>query len=360
MNNLLLIFFITIILYFIISNSNSNSNSKKTNKITYFTDGYPGGGMDIVLSDYDFNKVDKDGDFFFTHNYNHCEETALSLVNSKCKYMGVTEGCDIIGSKVALWTILKNKYGKDANKIMPKTYLYENEDDMNTLKKEINNSNESKIYVLKNYSQRQLGIKLVNSWDEINSKENRDNFLLIQQYLYDPFIISKRKINCRVYFLTVCKNNQLFGYIYHDGFIYYTPQFYDSKSLDFEKHITTGYIDRKVYDENPLTLQDLRNYLGTEKAKLFDNNLKTMMHKLLIALKDHICQNKNLASKVRFQIYGVDIAPTSNLDIYLIEINKGPDLSPKDIKDGELKINMQSEMLKVLFNLHDNNKFIEI
>jgi len=43
-----------------------------------------------------------------------------------------------------------------------------------------------------------------------------------------------------------------------------------------------------------------------------------------------------------------------------MEVNKGPDLNPKDSKDSDLKINMQSEILKVLFNLHDSQKFIEV
>jgi len=361
MNNTLLILLFIFILYFIFFESLLlQRDEKKQKKITYFTDGSPGRGMNIVLNDYNFVKVDNDGDFFFTHNYNPCEQTAKSLVNSKCKYMGVTEGCDIIGSKIALWKVLKNKYGNDASKIMPKTYLYENENDINELKKEIETSTIKKIYVLKNYNQRQEGIKLVNSWDDIISKENKEKFLLIQQYLYDPLIISKRKVNCRVYFLTVCKNDRLYGYIYYNGFMYYTPEFYDPESLVFDKHITTGYIDRKVYDENPLTLEDLRNYLGKDKTDLFDRNLKQMMNKLLNALKNYMCQNKDLQSKIRFQIYGVDIAPTSNLDIFLMEVNKGPDLNPKDSKDSDLKINMQSEILKVLFNLHDSQKFIEV
>jgi hypothetical protein len=37
--------------------------------------------------------------------------------------------------------------------------------------------------------------------------------------------------------------------------MYYTPQKYDDKDAAFDKHITTGYIDRKIYDTNPLSFR---------------------------------------------------------------------------------------------------------
>ena len=48
-------------------------------------------------------------------------------------------------------------------------------------------------FVLKNNLQRQEGIKLANNIKEIN-KGLKDNYFLVQEYLEDPFIISKRKL----------------------------------------------------------------------------------------------------------------------------------------------------------------------
>jgi hypothetical protein len=330
---------------------------------TYSTDCQLNSSIKSVIEYYKIKKVSKDGDFFFTSLYNACENTTLSLINSKSKYIGVMDGCDIVGSKVALWEILKNVYKNNAKEIMPQTYLYKNSNDMDELKKEIfNNIGSEKMYILKNHKQRQSGIKIVKSWDEINSYYNRNEFLLVQKYVYNPLIISNRKTNCRIYYLIVCKHKtkRLHGYIYHDGFMYYTPDFYDPNDTDTNKHITTGYIDRKVYDSNPLTLNDLRSYLGTTKSKIFDRNLQNIMKAVTYAISLYTCKNNKLYDKTLFQIYGVDIAPTDDLNVKIMEINKGPDLNAKDSRDLELKVSMQKEMIRVLLGNHNTTKFISV
>jgi len=43
-----------------------------------------------------------------------------------------------------------------------------------------------------------------------------------------------------------------------------------------KKLITTGYIDRKVYEVNPLTLQDFRDYLESKKMVLVKFGIKVL------------------------------------------------------------------------------------
>ena len=40
---------------------------------------------------------------------------------------------------------------------------------------------------------------------------------------------------------------------------------------------------------------------------------------------------------MKFQIFGADIAPDENLNVTIMEINKGPDIGFKDERDGNLK-----------------------
>ena len=49
---------------------------------------------------------------------------------------------------------------------------------------------------------------------------------------------------------------------------YHTPKFFDYNSIDL-KNITTGYIDRQVYVENPLTTQDFRDILVKVKQNIW-------------------------------------------------------------------------------------------
>ena len=130
--------------------------------------------------------------------------------------------------------------------------------------------------------------------------------------------------------------------------MYYTPEFYDPNKKDFDKHITTGYIDRQVYVENPLTREDFRQYLGKNNANLLDENTKVLMHNVSKVLSTKTCLNNNPNNKIFFQIYGVDVQPDANLNVKLIEINKGPDLNSKDERDGQVKYKMQQDLFKII------------
>jgi hypothetical protein len=336
-----------------------------TNKyLTYTTDGELSDDFLKILKEYNFVEDKKNGLYFFPYDYNPCEKIVRSLNNSPHKYLYVMDGCDVIGSKIDLWKSIKSEYGLQANKYMPECYLYDNETDMEKLRNRMEydeDHNISQMYILKNYQQRQEGLKVVSSWDEVMDDKNRKDYYIIQEYLYNPFIVSKRKINFRVYYLIVCRNNTMACYIYNNGFMYYTPDFYDPNSTDFNKHITTGYIDRQVYIDNPLTREDFRKYLGSDKAKLLDDNTNVLMNYVSKALVKRICAN-NYNDKVRFQIYGVDIQPDANLDVKLIEINKGPDLTSKDKRDGEVKYKMQQDLFKLIDPEHfgSTNNFIKV
>ena len=42
--------------------------------------------------------------------------------------------------------------------------------------------------------------------------------------------------------------------------MYYTPELFEKNSSDLKKNITTGYIDRQIYIDNPLTHMDWRKW----------------------------------------------------------------------------------------------------
>ena len=137
--------------------------------------------------------------------------------------------------------------------------------------------------------------------------------------------------------------------------------------MDFKKHITTGYIDRKIYEENPLTLEDFREHLDTKdknSRNKWNHNVEVLMNKVMTALSEHICNNKKLDNHTRFQIFGCDVAPDNQLGCKLMEINKGPDLDAKDERDKQVKLTVQRDMFKIVdpINIDEYNStsFIKI
>lgn len=302
------------------------------------------------------NIISSNNKYIIPCEYNTCEKQIKTYENTRGNKIYIIDGCDIIGSKLQLWRAIRDKWLSEANKIMPTTFILNDEiNDFKNHYKIVKQQNPNFMFVLKNYKQRQEGIKLVSELKDIENAY-KDGFYLVQDYLYNPFLINKRKINMRYYLIVVCRNKGIEGYIYNDGFMYYTPDFYDPNKLNFNAHITTGYIDRKVYDENPLTHQDFRKYLLDNKydVSTFDNNVIKLMNKVMFSLESKLCKNNKLDQNIRFELFGVDVAPLANLDTYIIEINKGPDVGAKDERDKLLKINMQKGIFKIIENLPDS------
>lgn len=347
---IVLLFFLGLIL---IMNYSEKYNIEKFGNYTSPCGNYPE-LLEKVMKERDMESNKKNYDFYIPCSYNNCEKDVLAFENKDTgKKIFLIDGCDWIGSKLALWQLLKEYYGSSASTYMPTTFLLEDKKDLAAFPAHYDENKKQRpdqMYVLKNYAQRQEGIKLSRDKNEILNGL-KDGWYLAQDYVYDPYLISKHKINFRYYMLVVCSNNKIEGYIHKDGFLYYTPEFYDENDMSFHKHITTGYIDRKIYDTNPLTLNDFRSHLEAKTkglSKIWDANAEKLMSKVMEAISKKICKNAKLNNHVRFQLFGCDLAPSSKLVPVLMEINKGPDLDAKDERDKEVKLQVQRDIFKIV------------
>jgi hypothetical protein len=277
---------------------------------------------------------------------------------------------DHMASKILLWKYLYKQYGKlEASKIIPYTWDLSDPADFEEFKKQYN---PSKIYITKNNKQRQEGIEIHNSIESI--EKTKDKYLLVQELLQDPYLINGRKINLRIYVLVI---KDTYGNIkllvYQDGFMYYTPELFEKNDISFERNITTGYVDRQIYIDNPLTHNDFRNFLDDPNRKktiieeyynyAYKNKLSTYIFSQIYQLIGTIFQTyENIIGTnlygVGFQLYGVDIAINEKLQPMIMEINKGPDLKAKDDRDRELKTKLCTDILKSigLLNPIDNSE----
>ena len=248
-------------------------------------------------------------------------------------------GQDQIAHKALLAIYIRKLYPE----IIPKTYiLFDNE-----------KVTEQAIYFIKKNIQRQEGNFITDDIDYINDKAANDSYVVAQELIQDVYLINKRKINMRFYLLVCINNSEVDFYIYRDGFMYYTPDFFEKNSLEKDKNITTGYIDRQVYIDNPLTHDDFYKTLSQEDQHKFKNNVRILFEKLKKVYKP-IFKNANKdIPGYKFNILGVDIAPKSDLDVLLIEVNKYPSLQYMDKRDRDLKYNMLVDMF-TLVKIVDN------
>ena len=271
------------------------------------------------------------------------------------KFMYGVAGTDRLASKSNLAFSLRSTLpDKDYQDMVPKTFILSIKDDYEKLQKDMTNrvNIQKNVYILKKNIQRQEGHFITNNWDDALKaiEENKkEPFVVAQELLQNPLIVGGRKVNMRIYLLVhVGANGTVRFHIYYNGFMYYTPQFFKPYGIDKDQIITTGYIDRKVYEENPLSLMDLRKHLGNEQYDKMFENIKVLFKKLKTAYDFQLrIDNKDIPGD-KFLIYGCDIAPDENLNVKLIEINKGPDLSYKDARDKAVKFNMVRDAFRTV------------
>jgi hypothetical protein len=155
------------------------------------------------------------------------------------------------------------------------------------------------------------------------------------------------------------KNNKIHFYVSKKGKCIYTNKEYNDDDFDFETNITSYNLDMSVYETNPRFFDELIQYINKnngdgEGEKLFEkinNNLTNIFN----CIAGSIYQSKNIAGTTSFQLFGIDVIFNKNLDPFLLEFNKGPDMQARDSIDEEMKTIVQTDMFKTVGVLNNNN-----
>jgi len=335
-----------------------------------FTDVLKNNSLDETSDDEDYT-------IYFPCTYNKITDEINAVKPKKSdQRIFIVNNADELTSKSSIWQNLVQKYGREnAMKIMPTTYVLYDLNDVKLLKKEYD---QNKIYILKKNIQRQLGLKITKNLDDM-LKASDDDFVVAQELLQDPYTIDGRKINMRFYLLLVCKNNEVSAYVHKEGFMYYTKEKFVKNSIEEDPNITTGYIDRKVYEINPLTLGDFEKYLDSynrdhtyverdyleqnvQLSSLVFNRIYDLLRKVVLSVSHTVCVDSHLKHNITFQLFGADIALNDKLEPQIMEVNKGPDLGAKDTRDSDIKHGVVTDVFKVLKVIPDGStsKFVKI
>lgn len=293
-------------------------------------------------------------------NYNLSKKVILGISN-----------CDLLCSKNELWSTINKQYGTEiTDSIIPKSYIISNTNDLLILKDKVETDaryNNRGIYILKNNRQGKKGLYLTNNIKEIlNNKSKLLEYKVIQEYITTPFLINKRKLNIRLYILIINEfDKKPKWYLYNEGKCIYTNKEYTKDSLDNiniedkEQHFTSYNLDYNyVYNilKNPESLSDLQLYLGNYNYNTLINNIKLKLKYIKTAYNQ---QNKlsnigNLMNNICMQYFGIDVILDNNLEPYILEFNKGPELIYKSPKDKELKNIFILNIFDIALNAYNN------
>jgi hypothetical protein len=261
-----------------------------------------------------------------------------------CRYVYSLLAIDLLASKSAMYKHLKRSLSTDAlESVVPPTTVI----DANTAS--TFDTRPNTLYILKKNLQRQEGCLLTEKASDVRDA-HRQNYVVCQEVLKDNYLVAQRKINIRQYVVVTVTDEPSF-HLYADGFVYYAPEPYDEGSNRPEVHITSGFNDRSVYLENPLTLKDLYVRLGAEKATTLRKNIHSTLRTVMQSYRSILrtLDGKNDLQK-NFALLGIDLSVSRALTCKVMEINKGPSLDPKDPRDAALKRDVVAQTVALLLD----------
>ena len=133
-----------------------------------------------------------------------------------------------------------------------------------------------------------------------------------------------------MYLVIICNNNSFNGYIYKDGYCYYSIAKYDKNSNDPNGNVVGAIknteMTRKKYNL-PESFKDFEKYVinnelnGETKLNNFKIKMINYCQKILEANKGNICIFKNIKNSIKFGIYAMDIEIDKDFNPYIFEAN---------------------------------------
>ena len=301
-------------------------------------------------------------DILVPKSYTHAERYMEKLDNYNItnKNIFCIRGCDKLAGKNHLWYYLQLRYPRNfLVKFLPNTYLFNNTNDIKLLKKQYKpNLN----YYLKKNIQKKKGIFISNNLSEILLKKKNDNeFVIVQEEIKNLFLINKRKINLRIYLLVSFKDGVQHWHVSSLGKCIYTNQNYKENSKSLEQNLTSYNLDNIIYNYNPFTLDELKLYMGAVNYNLLFSRIIHILSLCKAAYYDELNFDFNKSNNC-FQFYGIDFVFTKDLNPYLLELNKGPQMLYINKKEKKLKETIIEDILSTvgIINSIQTNSFIHI
>ena len=281
---------------------------------------------------------------YYPCGYNGVEKELRNLdlgQNNKNRDIFGICGSDVIASKSSLWKVVSEYYGREkGSKLIPESFLLKDNRELPIFKEKFD---PGKVYILKKNIQRKKGIKLTSDYNEI-SEANKKKYVMVQEKK-ESIIINKRRMNLRIYIFVQCKNGVKSVFIHEKAKCLYTSKDVidpvNSNGEEFETLITNSYVtDLEIYNKNPLTLNKLLEYLENNNGvngRQLKQKIYTNITEVFQSLLPKVCNCANLQGNNMYQMFGADILIDKQYNVYMLEVNKGPDMKHKDEADHELK-----------------------
>lgn len=312
-------------------------------------------------------------DLYIPCDYNYIEtELAHFTPSAENKYIYAIVGGDTLCGKDSLWNTLVSAYGVDnAAYIMPQSWVISDSNEMTAFTRYYETHRVARpAFILKKNIQGKRGLRISDSLTDIHQIiTDEPAYKVIQLYLKNSYTINKRKLNIRLYVVISCYNGDIQWFLYNYGKCIYTNKAYDpvqsfigaENISDKEQHFTSYNLNTKqVYEIEhlPESLQDLEKYIQP-LSQTYQNLWSRICQKLSLiraayATAGLLCESDDVGTymdKVCFQLFGIDvIIDADKMEPYILEFNKGPEMTYKSPNDESMKPQLITDMLNMITN----------
>jgi len=160
-----------------------------------------------------------------------------------------------------------------------------------------NNKKDHNIWIIKpgECTNRGYGIQVAQDFSEIvelveSSTRNSRRTCIVQKYIHNPLLISKRKFDIRTFAMLTSINGNLKGYEYEEGYLRTSSAEYTIKNLNNRMvHLCNDAIQKKSEDYgkfepgNKMGYEEFQRYLDKNHSSLnvcFERDIQPQIRKL--------------------------------------------------------------------------------
>ena len=274
---------------------------------------------------------------------------------------------------ISYYNKLKTQYSKDFNYI-PESYFIPEQ--INLIEKKFNDN----IWIINkaekldnNKSNSGLNIKypkIINSFEEIKSKKNYQENLILSKYISNPLLINNKKFTMRA-FVLVTGFSPLKLYLYRDGYLIFGQNDYNENEKNYDDictHITsekneaicqeknkrTEKYEESLFEENCSiwSFLNFERYCKKNNINYIDiiNQTKDIIIKTFISFSNDIIKEskaRSLKDRNMFQLFTFDFIIDSNIKTYLIDVDKNPKLDSKHLVPIYIYDHIFSDILNI-------------
>ena len=217
--------------------------------------------------------------------------------------------------------------------------------------------------------------KIINSFEKEITKENSKENLVISKYISDPLLINNKKFIMRA-FVLVTGFSPLKIYFYRDGYLIFSQNEYILNNTNYNDiciHISSEKnelncmkknkkrkdnsqpYEKSLFEEN-CTIWNFINFERYCKTNDINyeniiNQAKDIIIKTFISLNNdiiNIYKSKSLNDRNMFQLFTLDFIIDKNLQLYLLDLDKNPNLNSKHLVPIYIYDHIFSDILNIV------------